>query len=69
MTASGSGLDPFISPGYAGQQVQRVATARGLSTARVKALVAEHTQGRNFGFLGQPRVNVVELNLALLQAS
>ena len=69
VTASGSGLDPFISPGYAAQQVQRVATARGLSAERVKALVAEHTQGRSVGFLGQPRVNVVELNLALLQAS
>ena len=69
VTASGSGLDPFISPGYADQQVQRVAQARNMTADRVQALVAEHTQGRAWGFLGQPRVNVVELNLALQQLS
>ena len=69
ITSSGSGLDPFISPGYAHQQVQRVARARSMAADRVQALVAEHTQGRASGFLGQPRVNVVELNLALRRLS
>lgn len=67
LTASGSGLDPYISPTYAQQQIDRVAAARGLPADRVRTLVAEHTQGRDLGFLGQPRVNVVELNLALAQ--
>lgn len=65
VTASASGLDPFISPAYAALQEARVARVRGLDPTRLAALVAQNTLGRSLGFLGEPRVNVVRLNAAL----
>ncbi|MET8098305.1 potassium-transporting ATPase subunit C [Streptomyces sp. NPDC005236] len=65
VTSSGSGLDPDISPLYAGLQVHRIAERNHLSVARVQRLVDDHTEGRTLGFIGEPRVGVLELNIAL----
>jgi K+-transporting ATPase ATPase C chain len=69
ITSSGSGLDPHISPAAAEFQIPRVARDRRMSEDEVKGLIRKHTQGRQFGVLGEPRVNVLELNLALDEAS
>ncbi|MGC0427466.1 K+-transporting ATPase KdpC subunit [Streptomyces sp. SAI-195] len=65
VTSSGSGLDPDISPRCADLQVHRVAERNGLPAERVQRLVDEHTASRTLGFIGEPRVNVLELNIAL----
>jgi K+-transporting ATPase ATPase C chain len=65
VTTSGSGLDPDVSPAYARLQVKRVAAARGVAPERLEALIAAQTRGRDLGILGEPRVGVLELNLAL----
>ena len=65
VTASASGLDPHISPAFAALQVPRIAAARGVAAPRVETVLRAQTEGRAFGILGQPRVNVLKANLAL----
>jgi K+-transporting ATPase ATPase C chain len=67
VTTSASGLDPDVSPAGAEFQVPRIARERGLSEAQVRQIIDQHTSGRQIGFLGEPRVNVLEVNLALDQ--
>jgi K+-transporting ATPase ATPase C chain len=69
VTASGSGLDPDISPASAEAQVPRIARARGIPVEQIRDLIASHTKERDLGFLGEPRVNVLEINRALDQAA
>jgi potassium-transporting ATPase KdpC subunit len=67
VTASGSGLDPHISPAYADLQADRIAQARGISPEQVRDVIAAHTTGRALGFMGEPGVDVLEVNIALDQ--